>query len=60
MNHLLDNQNAPTEVVKPRSGIIAFLFAFLSLGLAQIYNGQPKKALYMWLGFAGVLFFYNS
>jgi signal peptidase I len=59
MNHLLDNQNAPTEVIKPRSGIIAFLFAFSFIGLAQMYNGQVKKTFYMWLGFVGVLFFYN-
>jgi signal peptidase I len=53
MEQVIDEQ--PTAIrTKPRNGFIAFLLSLFLPGLAQVYNGQPKKAIL----FFGLLLFF--
>lgn len=43
-------EESEEKKVKPRKAILAFLFSLIVPGLGQLYNGQIKKALLIFLG----------
>lgn len=47
MTETIEVQQTKTTT-KPRNSFIAFALSLLLPGLGQVYNGQPKKAIFFW------------